>query len=58
MSYIMGHAICKGYIAGIESKINDWPLLENTLYYDQKLINLLNMTAGDQKYINEFKYNW
>ena len=53
MSYIMGHAICKGYIGGIESKISDWPLLENTLYYDQKLINLLNMTAGDQKYIKK-----
>jgi hypothetical protein len=56
-SYIMGHAICEGYIDGIDSKINDWPLIENTLYYDQKLINLLNMAAGDQKYINEFKYN-
>ena len=23
--------------------------------HDQKLINLLNMDAGDQKYINEYK---
>ena len=35
--------------------MNDWPLIKNTLYDGQKLINLLNMAAGDQKYIDEFK---
>ena len=57
MSYILGHAICDGYIGGVDTKINDWRVLNNTLYENQKLINLLNMAAGDQKYINEFKYN-
>jgi len=50
-SYVAGHAICEGYIDSINSRLNDWPLIENTLYYDQKLINLLNMSAGDQEYV-------
>jgi len=50
VSYLTGHAICEGYIDGIDSRLNDWPLLENTLFYDQKLIDILNMAAGDQKY--------
>ena len=45
VSYVAGHAICEGYIDGIDAKINDWPLIENTLYHNQKLINLLNMSA-------------
>ncbi|MDC1152346.1 hypothetical protein OAS71_01835 [Candidatus Pelagibacter ubique] len=51
-SYVAGHAICGGYIDSINSRLNDWPLIENTLYYDQKLINLLNMSAGDQEYVH------
>ena len=51
-SYILGHAICKGYIDGIDAKINDWPILENTLYYNQKVIGLINMKAGDGKYFS------
>ena len=50
-SYVTGHAICEGYIGSINSRLNDWPLIENTLYYDQELINLLNMQAGDEKYV-------
>lgn len=56
-SYILGHAICGGYVEGIDSEINDWPLIQNSLYDNQKLINFLNMTTGDQKYINEYKKN-
>jgi len=49
-SYVIGHAICEGYIDSVNSRLNDWPLIENTLFYDQKLIDLLNMAAGNQKY--------
>tara|TARA_B100000787_G_C16172345_1_gene287196 strand:- start:402 stop:1532 length:1131 start_codon:yes stop_codon:yes gene_type:complete len=52
VSYVTGHAICKGYISSVD-EILDWDLLDNTLYEDQVLINLLNMRAGDQKYIGE-----
>jgi len=59
-SYILGHAICKGYVGGIDAQLNDWPLLENTLYHNQKIIDLINMKAGDGNYFssrfsNEFK---
>ena len=27
-SYILGHAICKGYVESIDAQINDWPLIE------------------------------
>jgi CubicO group peptidase (beta-lactamase class C family) len=51
-SYILGHAICKGYVGGIDAKLNDWPVLENTLYHNQKIIDLINMKAGDAKYFS------
>ena len=61
VSYVAGHAICKGYINGVDHRLNDWPLLENTLFYDQKLINLLNMATGHQRYadfdLKTKKYN-
>ena len=50
-SYVLGHAICAGYIKDVNQKISDWPLVKDTLYQDQKLIDLLNMNAGDQKYV-------
>ena len=53
-SYLMGYAICNGYIDGINDTIGEWPLMENTLYYEQPIINLLNMTAGDTNVIEEF----
>ena len=56
-SYILGHAICGGYIDGVDDRINDWPPIENTLYHNQKLIDFLNMSTGDQKYIDEYLKN-
>jgi hypothetical protein len=50
VSYVTGHAICGGYIDSINSRLNDWPLIEDTLYYDQKLIDLLNFKAGDRNH--------
>ena len=54
-SYILGHAICEGYIDGVDARVNDWPIIKDSLYHDQKLIDFLNMSTGDQKYIDEFK---
>ncbi|MDC3155138.1 hypothetical protein OA530_03525 [Pelagibacteraceae bacterium] len=50
-SYILGHAICDGYIDGVDSTISDWKIVKDTLYENHKLIDLLNMTSGDQKYV-------
>ena len=52
VSYILGHAICKGYVESIDAKLNDWPLIENSLYHNQKIIDLINMKAGDEKYFS------
>jgi hypothetical protein len=51
VSYILGHAICEGYIDGIESNMNDWPIIVNTVYENQALKDLVNMNGGDEKYI-------
>ena len=49
-SYILGHAICDGYIESVDTTISDWKIVKNHLYQNHKLIDLLNMTSGDQKY--------
>ena len=50
-AYILGYAICDGYIDSVDSTISDWGLVKNTLYQNQRLIDILNMTTGDQKYV-------
>ena len=52
ISYIAGHAICEGFISSIDEKV-DWPLMRETLYHGQPLINLLNMSAGDKHTVDE-----
>jgi len=53
VSYLVGHAICAGFLKGVDEKLNDWPIIQNTLYHDQKLIDLLNMSARDEKYVDD-----
>jgi len=53
VSYVTGHAICEGYIDNVNVKLNDWPLIKNTLYEDAVLLDLLNMRGGDQKWVGE-----
>ena len=52
IGYVAGHAICKGYIDSVDSRLNDWPVLQNTLYHNQKLIDILNMASGTQAYFD------
>ena len=52
-SYILGHAICKGYVESIDAKIDDWPLIKNSIYHNQKIIDIINMAAGDQAYFSK-----
>ena len=51
VSYVTGHAICEGYIDSVNVKLNDWPLIRDTLYEDAVLLDLLNMKGGDQKWV-------
>ena len=53
VSYVIGHAICEGYIEDINIKLDDWPLIENTLYADLMLVDILNMRARDEKYVDD-----
>ncbi len=40
VSYVTGHAICEGYIDSVNVKLNDWPLIKDTLYEDSILLDL------------------
>ena len=42
VSYVTGHAICEGYISSVDEKLTGWDIIENTLYDNQVLIDLLN----------------
>ena len=55
-SYLTGHAICDGTIESVDSRLDDWPVLEDTLYHNQKLIDLLNMSAGDSAYVKNDEF--
>jgi hypothetical protein len=52
ISYIVGHAICEGYISSVNEPVN-WPVMSKTLYSEQPLIDLLNMSAGDKHTVNQ-----
>ena len=56
ISYVVGHAVCKGYIDNVNVKLNDWIVLNDTLYADNTLLQVLNMTSGDQDYLGEKKF--
>jgi CubicO group peptidase (beta-lactamase class C family) len=53
VSYLLGHAICQGYISSLDSKLDDWPMVANTLYSNQPIVELINMTAGDGAYFKD-----
>ena len=52
VSVVTGYAVCEGYIDSVHNNI-DYPTVKNTLYENQKLLHLLNMTAGDEFYIGQ-----
>ncbi|MDC0558684.1 hypothetical protein OAO20_04385 [Candidatus Pelagibacter ubique] len=52
-SVVTGYALCEGYINHTVFDRIDYPTVADTLYENQKFINLLNMTAGDQLYLGE-----
>ena len=53
VSYLIGNAICDGYINSVDETLGSWPILENTLYSELPLIDLLNMRARDQHVVTE-----
>jgi CubicO group peptidase (beta-lactamase class C family) len=55
ISYVTGHAVCK-YGIDLNAKMNDWAVLNNTLYADNTLLQALNMKAGDHNIVGERKF--
>ena len=53
VAYVVGHGICKGYIDNVNVKLSDWEILNNTLYGDNTLLQILNMAAGDHKFVGQ-----
>ena len=58
VSLVTGYAICGGYINHTVYDRIDYPTVAGTLYENQKLINLLNMQAGDDKIVGQRIYAW
>lgn len=46
--YLIGHAICQGYIESIEQPLDDWPLVKDTFISKLKLRDVINATMGNQ----------
>ena len=57
VAYVVGHGICKGYIDSVNVKLSDWEILNNTLYADNTILQILNMTAGDHKFVGQRNYD-
>ena len=55
---VTGYAMCGGYINHTVFDRIDYPTVEKTLYENQKLIDLLNMQAGDDEIVGERIGNW
>ena len=53
---VTGYALCEGYINHTVFDRIDYPTVADTLYENQKLINLLNMQAGDDAIIGDRIY--
>ena len=49
--YLIGHAICKGYINSLSSTLADWPIVKGTLLETATVQDLINASTGDQLYI-------
>ena len=58
VSLVTGYAMCGGYINHTVFDRIDYPTVAGTLYENQKLIDLLNMQAGDDEIVGERMYDW
>lgn len=53
VSYLVGHSICSGHIDSLSTTLEDWPMVQNTVYETAQLVDLLNMSARDQDVVND-----
>jgi len=52
--YLLGHAICAGYIGSIDQTLEDWPLVSDTLIANATVRDVVNSTLGDQDYFEGY----
>ena len=45
--YLVGHAICAGYIGSVDQTLEDWPLVRDTLIADATVSDVVNSTLSD-----------
>jgi hypothetical protein len=53
VSYLIGNAICDGYIESVDETLVSWPVVRDTLYSSLTLLEILNMRARDQHVVSE-----
>jgi CubicO group peptidase (beta-lactamase class C family) len=53
VSYLLGHAICEGHIESLDSRLDDWPLVADTVYGNQRVRDIADMRAGDQGVVDD-----
>ena len=58
VSLVTGYAMCGGYINHTVFDRIDYPTVVGTLYENQRLIDLLNMQAGDDEIVGDRIYNY
>ena len=56
VSLVTGYAVCSNYINHTVFDRIDYPTVAGTLYENQRLIDLLNMTAGDDEIVGDRLY--
>lgn len=49
--YLLGHAICRGYIESLDVTLSDWPLVQDSHYSNQTLQSIINMRSRDFEYM-------
>lgn len=52
--YLVGHAICAGYIGSIDQTLEDWLLVRDTLIADATVRDVVHSTLGDQDYFEGY----
>lgn len=52
-AYVLAHAVCQRMITDLDQQLSDWPLVQDTMYQHARLVDLVNMRAGDQHTTSE-----
>lgn len=51
VGYLMGHAVCQGYVESLDHKLSDWPLVEDTFIAYATVRDVVNASLGHQVFM-------